>query len=358
MNREPVTGRDAAEQDFFLPDLCRTRAVLALILITELLVLVEVLADSGPRGLDWDYLAISSLFVQWIMLSSTALLCLLRNWLSRRPLPQVVFVCLLLVSGVTLSFSLVSRWMVLPLPWNAFWFNLELWPLIRNLVIGIIITGMVLRYLYVQHELHRQQKAELRARLQSLQSRIRPHFLFNSMNSIASLIAVDPDKAEQAVVDLSELFRASLQQGNSEVTIRRELDLCRQYLRIEKLRLGKRLQVDWHMDGVPGDLPIPLLTLQPLLENAIHHGIQPLTQGGTVTVSGEYRGGLLSLRVSNPMPAGGGGASGGNRIALANTEDRLQALYGSSAKMIRVKEHQLYMVVLSYPCSPIKKEAT
>ncbi|WP_426415153.1 sensor histidine kinase [Aestuariirhabdus sp. LZHN29] len=357
MNRDSVTNRSVDSQDFFLPDLCRTPAVLALILITQLLVLVEVLAASGPHGIDWDYLAISSLFVQWIMLSSTALLCLLRDWLSSRPMPQVVLVCMLLVSGVTLSFSLISRWMMFPLPLNAFWFTLEVWPLLRNLLIGIIITGMVLRYLYVQHELHRQQKAELQARLQSLQSRIRPHFLFNSMNSIASLIAVEPEKAEQAVIDLSELFRASLQQGSSEVTLHRELELCRQYLRIEKLRLGGRLQVDWQLSELPGELPIPLLTLQPLLENAIHHGVQPLTEGGTVTVSGEYRDGLLSLRVSNPMPAGGGGASGGNRIALANIEDRLRALYGGAAKMIRVKEHQLYMVVISYPCHPLT-EAT
>ncbi|RRJ83512.1 sensor histidine kinase [Aestuariirhabdus litorea] len=346
----------AEQQDFFLPDLCRTPVVLALILITELLVLVEVLAASSSQGIDWDYLAISSLFVQWIMLSSTALLCLLRDWLSRRPLSQAVMVCLLLVSLVTLCFSLASRWLVLPLPLNAFWFNLELWPLLRNLLIALIITGMVLRYLYVQHELHRQQKAELQARLQSLQSRIHPHFLFNSMNSIASLIAVDPDKAEQAVIDLSELFRASLQQGISEVTLGRELELCRQYLRIERLRLGERLRVEWKLAPECERMPVPPLTLQPLLENAILHGVQPLTEGGTVTVAGEYRRGVLNLRVSNPMPAGSaaGGASG-NRIALANIEDRLRALYGQGAKMTRIKEHQQYTVWLSYACQPLEE---
>ncbi len=346
----------ASEEDFFLPDLCKTRVVFALVLITELMVLVEVLAGSGASDFDWDYLALASLFVQWIMLSSSALLCLLRNWLSRRELKQSVMVCFGVVGIVTIAFTIGAKWMVVQLPLHVFWLELEVWSVLKNLLVAIIITGLVLRYLYVQHELHRQQRAELQARLQSLQSRIHPHFLFNSMNSIASLIAVDPDRAEQAVVDLSELFRASLQQGSSEVTIAHEIALCRQYLRIEQLRLGNRLKVEWQLDDLPETLPIPLLTLQPLFENAIYHGVQPLSKGGTVTVAGEYRQGVVTLRISNPVLAGGASGVSGNRIALVNIEDRLRTLYGGRARVVRIKEHQEYMILLSYPCKPIAEE--
>src|SRR5690606_15741716 len=127
---------------------------------------------------------------------------------------------------------------------------------------------------YLTQQLRLRQKAELEARIQALQSRIRPHFLFNSMNSIASLIGIDPQAAEAAVEDLSGLFRASLGQSSAEVSLDDEFELCRRYLRMEQLRLGERLRVRWDVDAVPTTLPIPALSLQPLLENAIYHGIQ------------------------------------------------------------------------------------
>jgi len=143
----------------------------------------------------------------------------------------------------------------------------------------------------------------LRARLEALQARIRPHFLFNSLNSIASLIASDPERAELAVLDLSDLFRASLAKPGSLVAWRDELALARRYLSIEQYRLGARLELDWQVEGVPDDLPIPQLTLQPLLENAILHGIQPRVEGGRVEVRARYVDGLFELCVSNPYDA-------------------------------------------------------
>ena len=145
-----------------------------------------------------------------------------------------------------------------------------------------------LRYNYIQRSLHTREESELHARIQALQSRIRPHFLFNSMNIIASLIPVDPDVAETVVEDLSELFRASLQEEGSEVSIEEELALCRRYTRIEYLRLGERLNIEWQIEDAVESVKIPLLTLQPLLENAIYHGIQPMPEGGTITVSLAY----------------------------------------------------------------------
>ena len=156
------------------------------------------------------------------------------------------------------------------------------------MVITTVIVTSYLRYNYVRRSLQRREESELHARIQALQSRIRPHFLFNSMNIIASLIPVDPAAAETVVEDLSELFRASLQEEGSEVSIDDELALCRRYMRIEFLRLGKRLNINWQIEVVTDSVRIPLLTLQPLLENAVYHGIQPLPEGGTITVSIKY----------------------------------------------------------------------
>src|SRR5690606_34838511 len=150
---------------------------------------------------------------------------------------------------------------------------------LRHALISLIMSGLLLRYFYLQSQWRRQEQAELKARIESLQARIRPHFLFNSLNSIASLVVTDPAKAEQAVLDLSDLFRASLARPGTLVPWREELELAKRYLSIEHYRLGERLQLQWEVDGVPEDLPIPQLTLQPLLENALIYGIQPRIEG-------------------------------------------------------------------------------
>jgi two-component system sensor histidine kinase AlgZ len=222
-----------------------------------------------------------------------------------------------------------------------------------NVLIAAIIGGLILRYFYVQEQLRLQQEAELEARIQALQSRIRPHFLFNSMNIIASLIVTDPRTAESVVEDLADLFRASLKDAGSEIPLNQELDLCRRYMRIEQLRIGDRLKVQWHTDGAPvDDLRIPLLTLQPLLENAVYHGIQPLAEGGTVTVTVSYTGGIVRIRVENPVTRGAAPAASthrGNRMALENIRHRLQAMYGPQAGVISGSEDGTYGTTLQYP---------
>ena len=172
----------------------------------------------------------------------------------------------------------------------------------RNVLIAGIMGGIAFRYFYLQHQLRRQEQAELNSRIQALQSRIRLHFLFNSMNIIASLIVVDPDLAEQVVEDLSELFRASLNDDSDHpVALSEELTLCRKYVNIETLRLGDRLHVDWQVEIDEHEVKIPLLTLQPPLENAIYHGIQPLPEGRVVTVRIGEENGKLVVRSRNPL---------------------------------------------------------
>ena len=152
-----------------------------------------------------------------------------------------------------------------------------------------MVTALALRYFYVTHEWRHNVELQAKARVHALQARIRPHFLFNSMNTIAALTRSNPARAEEAVQDLAELFRANLNEKRSQIPLAEEIDVARTYQRMEQLRLGDRLRVDWKVDSLPTDALVPGLTLQPLLENAIYHGVEPRPDGGVVTVTGRIQ---------------------------------------------------------------------
>jgi two-component system sensor histidine kinase AlgZ len=253
--------------------------------------------------------------------------------LAHWPRPRAAALCYLWVLLVTALVSIAAQWLVGGGPVAGRW-ALDGWSLAGNLLISAVLAGIALRYFYLDQELRLRQRAELEARIEALQARIRPHFLFNGMNSIASLIAVDPPAAEKAVEDLAALFRASLAQGATEVTLAEEVALCRSYLGIEQLRLGERLCVEWRLDGLPSELPIPSLSLQPLLENAVYHGIQALPDGGTVTVCGALEGDEVRIAVGNPLPPAAGNGHRGSGVALENIGHRLRALYGDDAAVV------------------------
>ncbi|MDR3454057.1 MAG: histidine kinase, partial [Rhodoferax sp.] len=260
-------GRDApTTQEFFLPELCLPEALLVLVVLAELLVMVLVLAEPMPVGFDWVRLALTSLYVQWIVLLSAALLCGARAWLARLRPGLAGVLCCALVVGLSLVCTGLTQYFSLAGPSSA---EGALGHYLRHGLISLIMSALMLRYFYLQSQWRRQQQAELQARIEALQARIRPHFLFNSLNSIASLVVSNPRQAEQAVLDLSDLFRASLAKPGNLVTWRDELELAQRYLSIEQYRLGNRLQLDWRVGTIPEDLPIPQLTLQPLLENAL-----------------------------------------------------------------------------------------
>lgn len=339
-----------AETGSILPDFCSGRTVFLLVLVTELFVLTMVLGASGIRAFSWDYLALASLLVQWVVLLSAAIFCRLRKAAQHWTLLQTLCFVYLTVLTVTALATWAGEWVLAGADWNAS--AIFGWPttLARNLLVSAIMTGLVLRHFYVQARLRRQEQAELQSRIQALQARIRPHFLFNSMNSIASLIASDPAAAERAVEDLSDLFRASLSSDQQTVPLLQEIDLCQQYLAIERLRLGERLQVKWRVEDYPSDARIPLLTLQPLLENAIYHGIQPLAQGGLVSILIQYRGDLLEMTVSNPCSEEAVTPTKTNHhIALNNIEHRLRAIFGKQARLTTHRNAELFVVQISYP---------
>ena len=312
-------------------------------MVGELLALALVLTDTGLQHFNWVQLGMVSFLVQWIVLSSAALLCPLRSFLSRHSSLIAGSLSYALVLVVTLIFSVLGQWVLSPIH------AINPWQLLDILLLSAIFAGIGLRYSYLQQQLHNQQQAELSARIQALQSRIRPHFLFNSMNSIASLIETDPKTAEKMVEDLSELFRASLADSGL-VTVAEELELCRRYVCIEQLRMGDRLSVDWKVGDYPAATKIPSLLLQPLLENAIYHGIQPLPKGGCVDVTVGVEHDRLILEVRNPITENENHkAKSGNQVALDNIRHRLMAHFGATAFCRTGVQEGSYVTRISYP---------
>jgi two-component system sensor histidine kinase AlgZ len=190
---------------------------------------------------------------------------------------------------------------------------------------------------------------EAQARISALQALIRPHFLFNSMNTIASLTRTDPRQAEEAVEDLSDLLRANLGGAKDRTTLKQELEIAAIYQRIEKLRLGDRLQVRWDVGELPMRALIPSLTIQPLLENAIYHGIELLPDGGEVTVSGKQDGKDIFITISNPVATGTERSKRGNKMAMSNIQQRFELAYGNRASVEVREGKDSFAVSLRYP---------
>jgi len=335
----------ASGRGLHLPNLCTVQAVFLLILAAELLVLVFELVQSTLPQFDWIEFANRSLLVLWQVLVSAALLCAVRRGIAQLPLWLGAICSLSLLMLVSALFGVAT----LSLLAGRLYINL--WIIVRDLLVTAVIAGIALRYFYLQQQLRVREQAALQAQIDALQARIRPHFLFNSMNSIASLIATDPDKAEQAVVDLCDLFRVSLAPSAETVPLADELALCRKYAAIEQLRLGARLQLEWRIVDLPATLTIPLLTLQPLLENAIYHGIQPHPQGGCVRIEAAIIDGLCRISISNPLPIGIPARTEGNRMAINNIRARLHAIYGVKASLTLGAQADEFVATLSYPAA-------
>jgi len=330
-----------------LPDFCDVRVIFMLILIVELLAIVLAMAIPSTTEVFWDYLAFISMMMQWIALLNAAVLCTSRRILNRLSGPITMLISFLIMMSVTLAFALVMIRLNLWMQLDAETSPLGEHFLIRVLIMGAAIYAVVLRYFYIQQQWKHNVKAQAKAEIQALKARIRPHFLFNSMNTIASLISFMPDKAEKAIEDLADLFRASLNEQNIH-TLENELEVTRSYLDIEKLRLGERLQVDWNVDNSLYDEEIPALSLQPLAENAIYHGIEPLPDGGKIGISAQLEGEHLKLEVSNPASEVCSTHTG-NQMAQDNIKQRLRLAYGNDARFYINATKRDYTVTLEIP---------
>ena len=191
------------------------------------------------------------------------------------------------------------------------------------------------------------QPVEASARLAELQSRIRPHFLFNTLNTALALVQVDPQRAEAVLEDLAQLFRAALAESGSAVTLDDEIDLAQRYLAIEQLRFGDRLHLVWDLDPAAAGASVPPLVLQPLVENAVRHGVEPARDGGRIVISTRAARGMAIVLVTNTLPESPGPA--GNGIAQANVSERLRLLHDVAASLHCSVEHGLYNARIEVP---------
>ncbi|MDG4551638.1 MAG: sensor histidine kinase [Candidatus Contendobacter sp.] len=350
-SRSPQPGAASQAATGFLPDFCDNQTIFLIVLIVELLAFVLALAQGRTLERFWTELALTSLFMQWVALAVALVLCHCRRWLARLRPSAVTLVAFGVAQLITLACSLAALWLGAdPSDPSA---SAMLPVIIGDQAISGIITLMALRYFYVQHQWKQQVQAEARARLRALQARIHPHFLFNTLNTIASLIRGQPDQAEQAVLALADLLRSALAQRET-IALREELELTRHYLAIESLRLGARLRVDWRLDpDLPLDLPIPALVLQPLVENAIHHGIQRLPEGGALTVQIERRAHDLRITVVNPRQRVDGDPfrGPGQHLAQDNIRQRLQLAYATRDPLHIVETPDWYQVTFILPLS-------
>jgi two-component system, LytTR family, sensor histidine kinase AlgZ len=319
------------DQAPWLPDFCTLPVLGAVLLMAQLVVMVVLLAP-GPQGLAWFSLqqfAAGSFLAYLVALSAALLLCLLRAPLLKIGPVVGALLALLVVALVAAGISALVFWLD---------FALETRVAVRHEGIGrmvletSLLSGLVaagaLRYFYVREQWSAQVEAQARSQMDALQARINPHFLFNSMNTIASLIQIDPDLAERAVEDLSDLFRAALGTRPGPSTLGSEIELIQRYLSIEQLRLGQRLKVDWDIDSLPRQLEVPPLLLQPLVENAILHGIQALPEGGTVAIHGHVAGRMLAIEIRNPRPKASLDEPTSNRHAVDNIRQRIAYHFG------------------------------
>jgi two-component system, LytTR family, sensor histidine kinase AlgZ len=347
MNPQPPSPGSTAEEprQLYLPDFCAASTVLVIVVICEITALLLALARNSAALGFWSDLGLTSMFLLWIALCGAGLLCALRAYLAR----QSVAVSAAMVLGITVTLvTLVSA--------VTYYLGSSLlppgshWPfLLRNAGITFVVTALALRYFYVTHEWRHNVELQAKARVYALQARIRPHFLFNSMNTIAALTRSNPARAEEAVQDLADLFRANLNEKRNQIALEEEIDVARTYQRMEQLRLGDRLRVDWKIDSLPTDALVPGLTLQPLLENAIYHGIEPRAEGGVVTVTGEFNKGMITIVVRNPVPPANLTVRDGNRLALANIKERLDLMYGERATVKAGRFDDQYIVTLRFP---------
>jgi two-component system, LytTR family, sensor histidine kinase AlgZ len=326
-----------------LPDWRNAGVLMRSLLGVNLLAFVAVLVQEARPAFWAPQFVDLAAWVEPCLFVDLCLLALARDLLWRQP-PRRAQV--LVISGA----------MATVLGFHAVWFAAGLLDDLPSPAAGslramlLAATAAAALLAYFNLRTHRLSPALAEARLQALNARIRPHFLFNSLNAVLSLIREDPRRAEQALEELADLFRALLKNPRDLVPLSEEIALSRQYLDLEKLRLGEeRLRVEWEVGSVPRDTVVPPLLLQPLLENAVYHGIEPAAGGGIMRVACTQEGERLRIEIANPTAAGLSHAEG-SRMALANIRERLTLYYDLEASLEIEESPERYIVRITLPC--------
>lgn len=329
---EPVADSKAPALVF---DACQIGVVLRAVLFVELaLGVASMFAAATP----WNWVLRFSLVTGGALPATLAWLlsaCVAKRWLARlRPAMQyAVAIGLGAVAGLYGCGLLVVSGLLLDAPW------------VGSASSGALLSSILVAALVMRAK--GRTPADTAARLAELQSRIRPHFLFNTLNSAIALVRAEPAKAEALLEDLSDLFRHALMDQGAAVTLADEIALARRYLAIEQVRFGERLDVEWALDPEADHAKLPPLLLQPLVENAVRHGVEPSATGAAVRISTQRRGAMVVVKITNTVPAGQG--SEGHGLALRNVQDRLALLHDVQAQFRCGLKDGVYQVRMEFP---------
>jgi two-component system sensor histidine kinase AlgZ len=327
-----------------LSALWRPPALMAVVLGGEALALIVALAPAQPEGGRLVQFGLASLGIQWIGLGTLSLLWVLRRSLGMLPRLALAWVCLAQLLLVTLLVAVAA--------WNLLGTSAVLggagpalvWRMLAiALVVGLIGLIAFQNYSEARRLAVRAKQLELEA----LQARIRPHFLFNTLNTGAALVHARPDEAERLLLDLADLFRSALR-GPQQIPLAEELALTRRYLEIEALRFGNRLRLGWDVPEAMPDVLVPSLSIQPLAENAIRHGIERRPDGGAVDVAVRLHADRVDITVANDMPGTAGGG-GGHAVGLASARERVHALTGGRGRIESRVEDGRYIASVHLP---------
>jgi two-component system sensor histidine kinase AlgZ len=325
-----------------LPDCCNLGIIVRLLVPLHLAALVLALSLAANAADILQRLVEIAAILEPVSLGSMVALCALRKRVNGLPLRRQWAVGLAVPTLLTLITCVLTGPMLVPdLPGARYAWWIAARCLLAGALAAFAIEFFRLRALSLSPSL-----AE--ARLQALQARIRPHFLFNSLNTVLGLMRGDPRRAEHTLENLADLFRVFMRDTRELVPLDEEVITCQQYLAIEQLRLGERLQVRWTVDEMPGDALLPSLLLQPLVENAVHHGIEPRSDAGEVHITITKPGERVRVEIDNPF-AGLEPTRPGNQMALSNVKERLMLLYDMEADLKTVAEAGLFRLTLEIP---------
>ncbi|MBL8510537.1 MAG: histidine kinase [Betaproteobacteria bacterium] len=320
-----------------LPNFCNLGIMLRLMLLINALCVAGAAVRADSLQSLWPQFLSISMIAQPVVIASLLLSCALRPVFSRLAYWQGVLLIVAMEMLLALLFWYLWGLMVaLDRSFSAWQFGFFF----------VFITGAVL--LYFDLRSRALSPALTEARLQALQARIRPHFLFNTINAALSLIRRDPRRAERVLEDMADLFRVLMADNRQLTPLADEVALCQRYLEIEQLRLGDRLIVRWHIDHFPGTVLVPPLILQPLIENAVYHGIEPKGDAGELAVEIQDRGKQILIRLTNPYHNQAGSVAG-NRMAIANIRERLQLHFDAEASLKAETSQTHYIVTITLP---------
>lgn len=305
-----------------LEALWQPQALTAVVLAGEGLAALLALAP-GNQSDRWVHFGLASLMIQWVALLTLTGLYFMRGPLASVSPPRVAWVALSLLLASTWIAGAAS-WVFLPAPEGGEprgWFGYLLQLSAMALTVGLLALGAFQNFWRGRRLAVLAKQSELEA----LQARIRPHFLFNTLNTGAALVHDQPGQAERLLLDLADLFRAALS-GPRDIPLADELALARRYLEIESLRFGPRLRLAWDLVDPLPEVLMPALSIQPLVENAIRHGVEPSANGTRLDVAVKVDGDVVRIVISNDLPPRGASAAPGHHVGLASARERIEAL--------------------------------